>query len=71
MLAENTANAIERLTEDRPVREEICEEEGLLIFELAKQCSDSSMLLLEAMHLGLQDIEKQYEKHLTIRYKEE
>jgi len=71
VLSENTVNAIGRLTKDRPVREEVNEEEGLLWFELPKDCSRSSRLLLNAMALGLEDIAKQYEKHLTIRLKEE
>ncbi len=71
VLTENTVNAIGRLTEDTPVREEVNEEEGFLGFELPKECSESSRLLLKAMVLGLEDIAKQYEKHLTIRLKEE
>lgn len=71
VLAENTVNAIERLTEDRPLREETDEEEGLLQFELPKHCSTESRLLLNAMVLGLEDIAEQSEKHLTIRYEEE
>ena len=71
VLAENTVNAIERLTEDCPLVEEMDEEEGFLQFELPKQCSEKSRLLLDAMALGLEDIAEQSEKHLTIRSKEE
>ena len=71
VLTENTVNAIERLTEDVPVRVVVSEEEGRLAFELPKQCSESSRLLLKAMFLGLEDVAEQYEKHLTLRSKEE
>ena len=71
MLAINTANSIERLTEDRPVREEAREEDGYLCFELPKDCSEDTQLLMKSMVYGLEDLEVRYEKHLTIRYKEE
>ena len=71
VLTENTVNSIERLTEDRPVREEVREEDGYLYFELPKDCSENAQLLMESMVYGLTDIRMRYEKHLTIRLKEE
>ena len=71
VLTENTVNSIERLTGDAPVREEVREEDGYLYFELPKDCSENAQLLMESMVYGLIDIQMHYEKHLTIRSKEE
>ena len=69
VLTENTVNSIEALTADQPVRLEV--REGFLSFELPKDSSEESRLLLDSMLLGLQNIEEQYGKHLTIRFEEE
>ena len=69
ILTENTVNSIETLTTDRPLREEV--QEGFLDFELSKECTEASRLLMDAMLLGLKSIETQYGKHLTIRFEEE
>ena len=68
-LAENTVNAIEAFTEDKPEILSVNEEEGFLHYRL-KTVSERSALLLDALVLGLKNIEKDYGKFIQIRFEE-
>jgi hypothetical protein len=68
-LAENTVNAIETFTGDEVDIEAVNEEEGFLHFRL-KTVSEESGLLLRALVLGLQNIEKSYGQFVQIRFEE-
>ena len=58
-------NAIETFTKD-PVRiEAVNEEEGFLHFEL-ESVSKESKLLLDSLMLGLRDIQKSYDRYLSV-----
>ena len=60
-----TVNAIETFTDD-PVRiEAVNEEEGFLHFEL-KSVSEKSKLLLDSLILGIKDIERSYDRYLSV-----
>ena len=58
-------NAIETFTKDPVDTEAMNEEEGFLHFTL-KKVSKESKLLLDALMLGLKDIEKSYERYLSV-----
>ena len=68
-LAENTVNAIETFTDDEVDIEAVNEEEGFLHFRL-KTVSKESGLLLDALVLGLQNIEQSYGQFVQIRFEE-
>lgn len=66
----NTVNSIETFTDDPVEIEAQNEEEGFLHFRL-KSVSKESELLLDSLVLGLQDIQKSYDRFLSIRFEEE
>ena len=69
VLTQNTANSIERFTDDSICGE--MGEDGYLKVEFPDGISAESKLLLDSMVLGLQDIVEAYGKrYLNIRFKE-
>jgi uncharacterized protein YsxB (DUF464 family) len=65
-----TVNAIETVTKDPVDVEAVNEEEGFLHFRL-KSVSKESKLLLDSLVLGLQDIERSYDRYISVRFEEE
>lgn len=70
-LSLNTVNAIESFT-DTSFKVELEEEGGYLYFEIEDNIniSDSAILLLKSLLLGLEGIEAQYEKSISISIEE-
>ena len=68
-LAENTVNSIEKFTGDEPEVFAVNEEEGFLHFRL-KTVSEESVLLLNSLVLGLQNIADSYGQFVQIRFEE-
>ncbi len=69
VLAINTTNAIEKFTKDSFSRLSN-EDDGIIDFQLKRTPSKEAHLLLKAMELGLQDMEKDYKKYIKISYEE-
>jgi hypothetical protein len=66
----NTINAIEVLT-DTSIRADADQEEGVIDVAFPEGCGESAKLLVDAMFLGLQGIQKNYgKKFLTLEFKE-
>ena len=70
ILAENTVNSIEVLTDDKPDILAVNEAEGFLHYRL-KTVSEKSELILQSFVLGLQKIEEEYGRYITIGFTEE
>lgn len=60
-----TVNAIETFTKDPVDVEAVNEAEGFLHFRL-KKVSKESKLLLDALVLGLKDVQRSYDRYLSI-----
>ena len=69
-LSENTVNAIETFTKDPVDAEAVNEEEGFLYFRL-KTVSKESKLLLDSLVLGITNIQRSYDRFISIRFEEE
>jgi hypothetical protein len=66
----NTINAIEALT-DTKLRADANQEEGTISVDFSDGCGEQAKLLVDAMVLGLQGIQKNYGKEfLTLEFKE-
>ena len=66
----NTFNSIEQFTEDNFLCE-AAEEDGHLVMTFPEDVSDKSQLLLDAMLLGLENIQQQYgDEYMSLLYKE-
>ena len=69
-LSLNFINSVEKFTEDG-FKTECKEEEGLLKFKFQGSVSSNSILLLESMIFGIENIRDSYgEKYVNIRFKE-
>lgn len=69
-LSLNFINSVERFTEDG-FQTECQEEKGILRFKFQGAVSKQSILLMESMILGIQNIRDSYgEKYVNIRFKE-
>lgn len=66
VLFANTFNSIETFTEDKP---EVERTDDIRVI-LPKAISDKSTLLLDAMVLGLKEIQKEYPKYVEFTVKE-
>ncbi|MCR4568157.1 MAG: ribosomal-processing cysteine protease Prp [Pseudobutyrivibrio sp.] len=70
VLVINTFNSIEQFTED-DFTCETAEDGGHLVMSFPGDISDKSILLLDAMLLGLENIQQQYgDEYLSLLYKE-
>ncbi len=70
VLAFNTANSIEELTDDH-FRQEMSEEGGYLRVDFPEKAGEKSALLIESLILGVKSIEKEYgEKYITLSVEE-
>ncbi len=70
VLVINTINSIEHFTEDA-FSFEAAEDGGYLTMTFTEDPSDKSVLLLDSMLLGLDDIQKQYgDEYISLTYKE-
>lgn len=67
----NTMNSIETFTEDRPMVSTTGKGESQVCTARLATVSKESKLLLDAMMLGLDGIEKNYKKNLSIKIEEE
>ena len=70
VLAFNCINSVEAFTDDVPEIMAMNEEEGFLQYRL-KTVSEKSELLLQSLVLGLQKIEEEYGRYITIAFTEE
>ena len=69
MLIINTANSIEQFTDDFILAD--THEDGTTELFIRENCSDKTILLMDSLLLGLNEIRKQYgKKYLRIDYKE-
>ncbi|MGI6106417.1 MAG: ribosomal-processing cysteine protease Prp [Lachnospiraceae bacterium] len=70
VLAMNTANAIEKLTDDH-IAGESAEDGGYVKLEFPEGAGKDSQLLMRAMVIGLRDIQKTYgSRYIQIRTEE-
>ena len=66
----NLANSVERFTHD-PFENDVDETDGLFRFRFTGKISSDSILLMNSLIFGLQNIEEAYgEPYIKIRYKE-
>ncbi|PXV95452.1 hypothetical protein C8E03_10181 [Lachnotalea glycerini] len=66
----NTINSIEAFTEDR-LKIKTDEEKGMIEFKFVDDISENSTLLMKALELGLQGIERDYnDGYIRIKFKE-
>ena len=69
-LTTNTMNAIEAFVKDPVKYQAVNEEEGFMHYELS-EVSKESRLLLDALVLGLKNIEASYGKYIQIEFEED
>jgi len=68
VLAINTANSLETLTQDSVTL--ITDDSGLIELHVGQLMSESSHLLLKAFELGIQDIYTEYSQYIKLEFKE-
>ena len=70
VLVINTFNSIERFTEDA-FSCEAAEDGGYMSMSFSEKLSEKSVLLLDSMLMGLEEIRKQYgDEYISLQYKE-
>ncbi|MDD6202500.1 MAG: ribosomal-processing cysteine protease Prp [Lachnospiraceae bacterium] len=70
ILVINTINSIEKLTEDIP-QIETDEKTGYISCTFSKSLSEQTILLMDAMILGLTEVKKQYgKKYVDVKFEE-
>ena len=70
VLAINTFNSIERFTDDA-FQVDASQDGGHMVMAFPEQLSDKSILLLDSLLLGLDEIQKQYgDEYISLTYKE-
>ena len=69
ILVINTINSIESFTDDF-ISYDVDEKTGYIRFSLDGEGSAESKVLLQAMVLGLSELEKQYKKYLKLKFEE-
>ncbi|SDB09480.1 hypothetical protein SAMN02910298_00422 [Pseudobutyrivibrio sp. YE44] len=70
VLVLNTINSIEKFTDDA-MTTEFVEEDGHIFTTFPESLSEKSQVLLDAMLLGLEEIQKQYgDEYISLLYKE-
>ena len=70
VLVINTFNSIERFTDDA-FSCEAAEDGGYMSMSFSEKLSEKSVLLLDSMLMGLEEIRKQYgDEYISLQYKE-